>query len=81
MNILKYNHLIFDKEAKEHALEERQDLQQIVLGNLHVYPQKSKIGATPITAHKNQLWWSGDLTLEPEAVKILEENMSSNPKR
>lgn len=53
MNILKYNHLIFDKEAKEHAPEERQDLQQTVLGNLDVHLQENKIRAVPITAHKN----------------------------
>lgn len=53
MNILKYNHLIFDKEAKEHAPEERQDLQQMVLGNLEVHLQENKIRAVLITKHKN----------------------------
>lgn len=52
MDILSDNHLIFDKELREHALEKRQDLEQMVLGYLDIYLQKNKIRPVLITLHK-----------------------------
>jgi hypothetical protein len=47
-----YNHLIFDKRVS-HTVEERQHLQQMVLGKPVIYKQKTETRLPSLTLYKN----------------------------
>jgi hypothetical protein len=55
MNPHSHAHLIFDKDAKKHMMEKRQTLQQMLLGKLDIYLQKTETRSTFVTLYKDQL--------------------------
>ena len=49
-----YSQLIFKKSVKKHKMEQKQPLQQMVLGDLDSYDQKSETRSPTYTIHKNK---------------------------
>ena len=64
------------QSRKECLMEQRQSLQQMVLGKLDSHMQKNEIWPFPYTTHKNRL--KMDEGPQCDLLKILEENTGSN---
>jgi hypothetical protein len=54
-------------------MQERQPLQQMVLGNLGICMYKTESRSLSFTLYKNQLKWMKDLNVRPETLKQLEK--------
>ena len=59
-------------------MEERQCLQQVILGKLESDMQKNEPRPLPYTIHKNKLKMDEDLNVRQEAIKILKEKAGKN---
>jgi hypothetical protein len=55
MDPCSYSYLIVDKVAKKHMMEKRQPLQQMFLGKMVIYLQKTETRSMPITLYSYQL--------------------------
>jgi hypothetical protein len=55
MNPYRSAHLIFDKGAKKHVMENRQPLKQMLLGKVVICLQKTEARYMPITMYWHQL--------------------------
>ena len=49
-----YSQLIFDKGRQEHKMEQKQSLQQMVLGDMDSYMQKNETQSPTYAIHKNK---------------------------
>jgi hypothetical protein len=49
MNPHRYAHLIFDKGTQKHVMEKRQPLQQMLLGKMVIFLQKTETRSMPVT--------------------------------
>ena len=56
-------------------MEQKQPLQQMVLGNLDSYVQKNETRSPTYTIHKNKLNMDKRLNISRNTIKVLEENI------
>jgi hypothetical protein len=77
MNPHIYGHLIFDKGAKNHPMENKQYFQQMVLVQLAVSMLKMQIDPflSPCTKLKSK--WIQDLHIKPDTLKVIEQKVKS----
>ena len=57
-------------------MEQKQSLQQMVLGDLDSYVQKNENESPTYVTHKNNSRWIKDLNISCNTIKVLEEKLA-----
>ena len=62
-------------KGQQHKMEQKQPLQQMVLGELDRYMQKNETQSPTYTIHKNEFKVDKDLNISHDTMKVLQENI------
>jgi hypothetical protein len=73
MNPHSYALLIVDKGTKKYTIEKRQPLQQVLLGKVVIYLQKTETGSMFIPCTNIYSKWIKDLNIRPEILTLVQE--------